>query len=382
MQLITRIQSRFLKYFSCKKLIFIGLILIFSRICFELLRVDLKENPWVLGDWLINYQDGGFKRRGLSGSFFFLLQDVTGISLNYLVYFVQLFFYFVFFKTFYQLISDKQITIRYFIFIFSPITFLFLINYPGIVGRKEIILLTIFSLVAKWITQNSYSKKKEIFILISLFISMFFHELTFFYFPYFIILKVAHTKSKELKIIDLKNYFFYFLVVFIPFILFYLLGTEINNGKSIEILFQRGIKTKGGIFTWNKNSIDYVLHYKFHYLLFLIPLLYGTFLFLINYCKKKFTQLIYLVFLSFVFSLPLFVLAIDWGRWLFIHFTLILIIVGSLLKENTQYDENFKQKDFLYLPLMILNVVITFPHFNKGIMFGSSICKLINKLIQ
>ncbi|MEG2333179.1 hypothetical protein, partial [Chryseobacterium sp.] len=36
-----------------------------------------KSDGYILGDWLINYQDGGFKRRGLSGSFFFLIQDFT-----------------------------------------------------------------------------------------------------------------------------------------------------------------------------------------------------------------------------------------------------------------------------------------------------------------
>uniref|UniRef100_A0AAU6WPZ0 Uncharacterized protein n=1 Tax=Chryseobacterium endophyticum TaxID=1854762 RepID=A0AAU6WPZ0_9FLAO len=32
---------------------------------------NFKDDGYILADWLINYQDGGFKRRGLSGSFFF-----------------------------------------------------------------------------------------------------------------------------------------------------------------------------------------------------------------------------------------------------------------------------------------------------------------------
>ena len=50
-----------------------------------------NSEGYILGDWLINYQDGGFKRRGLSGSFFFLLQDFTGLSLNVLVFLLSSF---------------------------------------------------------------------------------------------------------------------------------------------------------------------------------------------------------------------------------------------------------------------------------------------------
>jgi hypothetical protein len=46
---------------------------------------NFKDDGYILGDWLINYQDGGFKREGCPEVFFLfrILQD----CLNYLVYF-------------------------------------------------------------------------------------------------------------------------------------------------------------------------------------------------------------------------------------------------------------------------------------------------------
>jgi hypothetical protein len=38
------------------------------------LAFNLKDDGYILADWLINYEDGGFKRRGLSGSFFLLFR--------------------------------------------------------------------------------------------------------------------------------------------------------------------------------------------------------------------------------------------------------------------------------------------------------------------
>ena len=84
----------FLKYFYY--------ILAFSTYLYIIVFTFLhnrKNDGYVLGDWLINYQDGGFKRRGISGSLFFFLQDFSGLNLNILVFSFQfivisLFFFF------------------------------------------------------------------------------------------------------------------------------------------------------------------------------------------------------------------------------------------------------------------------------------------------
>ncbi len=70
MLLINKIKIWVSNFLSYKKLIFLGFIFLFLYKAFFLLQFNLAQNPFILGDWLINYQDGGFKGRELSGSFF------------------------------------------------------------------------------------------------------------------------------------------------------------------------------------------------------------------------------------------------------------------------------------------------------------------------
>lgn len=45
---------------------------LFYRIMSNLYHLDIvARDGWSFADWLINYEDGGFKRRGISGSLFF-----------------------------------------------------------------------------------------------------------------------------------------------------------------------------------------------------------------------------------------------------------------------------------------------------------------------
>jgi hypothetical protein len=80
-KMISRFNSKIFIYFL------IAITAIYT-LAFTFLH-NVRSDGYILGDWLVNYQDGGFKRRGLSGSFFFLLQDMTGVKLNILVYIFQ-----------------------------------------------------------------------------------------------------------------------------------------------------------------------------------------------------------------------------------------------------------------------------------------------------
>ncbi|MEG2509565.1 MAG: hypothetical protein RSA74_08945, partial [Chryseobacterium sp.] len=96
-----------------------------------------KSDGYILGDWLINYQDGGFKRRGLSGSFFFLIQDFTGLKLNLVVYFFQVIIICGFFYTYFTLIQRKKPDLFYLSLLLSSIGFIGIFNCVDYVGKKE-----------------------------------------------------------------------------------------------------------------------------------------------------------------------------------------------------------------------------------------------------
>ena len=83
------------------------------------------ENGYTLGDWLINYHDGGFKRRGLSGSFFIKFYDIFGFSLKKIVFYFQSALNLVFVVYFFLLILKRHFRGSYFILLLAPCCFLF-----------------------------------------------------------------------------------------------------------------------------------------------------------------------------------------------------------------------------------------------------------------
>ncbi|WP_292010117.1 hypothetical protein, partial [Chryseobacterium sp.] len=64
----------------------ICLIYALSSIKNSYLQIIVNRNGWYLGEWLINYQDGGFKRRGFFGTFFIFINELTKIKLEYIVF--------------------------------------------------------------------------------------------------------------------------------------------------------------------------------------------------------------------------------------------------------------------------------------------------------
>lgn len=366
------------------------LVLLFFLICFYLYQSDLSDlpHPYIMGDWLINYQDGGFKRRGLSGSFFFLLQDLTDIPLKYLVFFTQISFYLILFYNLASFLRTKILTWGYVLLLFSPFTLLFLANNGGAVGRKEVILLAIFSLAAHWVNKGSYNFNKKLFIMLNLFIASFFHELSLFFTPYFFLLESNLSFSNFIE--NLKKNFGYILTTLIPTLAILIFGVRINEGQSISILHERGIELQGGIFDprWSQIShnqlISEIVLNPAGYFEYLISLTY-MFCFLIYYLRlSKKMDLLFSIIVCFTFSIPMFIVALDWGRWLFIHFTLILIILSIKLENKESNSGNqtlsYRQISSLTYLFLIGNLVLGVGHYANGLKFSLLFGQIIKYL--
>ena len=293
-----------------------------------------KSDGYVLGDWLINYQDGGFKRRGLSGSFFFFLQDLTGFQLNILVFLVQVIIITIFFYFFVKIIVSKSITLWYLSLLLSPLGFIAYFNCVDYVGKKEFILFAIFSYFVYQINCSTLTRKKEYIICILIFIATLFHEIVFFFIPYFVLLLIIYNKN-----INFKLYIKYFLAGFVPVILILFFGNEINEGNSLQILKERGVVINNGIFFWNVNEREYIVSQAKDYSLYVISFLISFFHIKFYLKIEKLDEKIGWGFLfAFLYTLPLFLLAIDCGRWFYIHMIMIIMVLGFLLKAKKDGD--------------------------------------------
>lgn len=345
-------KTIFEKFFNLKILIFLVIGLAFFYTFFFTYLHNAKSDGYILGDWLINYQDGGFKRRGLSGSFFFLLQDISGIKLNVLVYFFQMMIISGFFYFYFKLIQYKEASFLYLSLLLSSIGFVGLFNCVDYVGKKEFIVFFLFAYFVYHLNKNSLSKAKECWVCIGLFIAMFFHEITLFFSPYFLIALYLKTEKFEFK-----RYFKFIIAVFVPVVFIALLGKNINEGQSLQILQERGVVFTKGIFFWNIDERQYIIQHFKEYRLYAISFLISVFHlgFYLKYQTNRKTVSI-LLLLAFLFSLPLFYLAIDWGRWLYIHMIFIIVLFAMQLKDsvNSTTSELLRLNKKFYITLFII----------------------------
>lgn len=370
------------KIFNYKFITNLGLLLTFVFIFYKLFIIDYQNHPYILGDWLISYYDGGFNRRGLSGVFVFFLQDILKIELQMIVFIIQISFYTLFFTFLFLIIKEKIISKEVFLFIWSPLTLLFYINDSTSLGRKEVLVFFLFSFYVYLMLKNKESYFYEILIIVCLFIFTLFHELVVFFIPYFLIARKYVGTSKPFnKAFFLSIIFSYVILIFV--ILLY--GMEINRGNSINILEKRGVYLTGGIFNWDIDVPKFIIENITDYVKYLIIFAYGLVLFLISSRKKNIMRLNVSILYCFVFSLPLFYIGLDWGRWLNIHFILSMIIILALAENQSNFNQNriilsdIKKKDLI---IAILNLIITMKHYLYGIEFDGLLIKILKKFLK
>ncbi len=348
---------------------------------------NFKDDGYILADWLINYQDGGFKRRGLSGSFFFLMQDLTGLRLNYLVYFVQFLIISGFFWLYTKLIRYKITDLLYLSLLLSSIGFIGLLNTVTYVGKKEFIVFLIFTWFVYLLDRDKLSKKKEYLFCAALFITAFLHEVVLFYVPYFAI--ALYLKKGKF---EYKRYVKYFLAVGIPTAIILMFGKNVNEGMSLQILAERGVHPAYGIFYWNINERDYIKQHSGEYILYSVSLAISA---VHIACYLKFLNnrkiLSILLIGAFLFSLPLFYLAIDWGRWMYIHMMLMIVLFVLLLRngqsvfvfEKVRVNSKFYITSFIIIFSLLYRVEMSGKGFTfEGILYRIFIApvELLNKM--
>lgn len=378
--MISRFNSKIFIYFL------IAITAIYT-LAFTFLH-NVRSDGYILGDWLVNYQDGGFKRRGLSGSFFFLLQDMTGVKLNILVYIFQVIIISLFFYYYFKIIQYKEATFLYLSLLLSSIGFVGLLNCVDYVGKKEFIIFFLFAFFVYVTDHNKLTRIREWGFCIALFISTLFHEVTLFFIPYFLI--TLYLKSGKLEV---GRYLKYILAVFIPAVLLFLFGKQINEGQSLNILKERGVVFTRGIFFWNINERQYILQHFNEYKLYFLSLGISIFhiAFYLKYVAERKIISILLIG-SFLFSLPLFYLAIDWGRWMYIHMMFIIILFGLLLKKtDSAYSSEtiiINKKFYVTLLIIIFSLIYRVEMSGRGFTFEGlfyRICiapmDLLNKML-
>ena len=335
-------------------------------------RILFRENGYILGDWLVNY-NGGFIRRGLLGHLFFNFSKFLNISIIHLIFLFSSTIYITSLILFYRIIK-KNLTNNYLIiFLFLPSTLLFNFFDPLTVGRKEILVFFFFITYYLILEINSFSLKIIIFLLSIIFLLT--HEIIFFHLPYIFLLKYLHLKKGNIDKIKFKDYSLEILIISssaLIFIIIFQLSNSYDNILLCSSLSEVGLSTNVCYGTINDLKDvpvftalwgyfferNYFLHYFLYTLLTLSPFV----IYYLTLENKKFSnQILLLSFLCFLFSLIFILRVNDWGRYLNITFMIQFLIFLKVLALKLN-QKKIKINLNKYLKIILIFVYLSSWH--------------------
>lgn len=337
---------------------FLAVVLVYIIAQFYV-KSHLPELGWTVSDWLINYEDGGFKRRGLSGSFFFFIQDNLKIPLNTQVFIIQAVFCVYIFYSIFRLLSSKKLNWDILLLLCSPLCLLFFPVNIFNSGRKEIILLAL----VLFFVCGKQSELKKYLLFIGFIVGLFLHELFYFYLPFIIAVYIVKTNK-----IDLKYLGSLLVASTLVVLVLFFWGGEINQGQSLELLKHRGIQfTRLNIFTYDvvEERKGMISAYQ-SYILFgleLLLMLFLSFGFVKKYLPERMKSFKIFILISLIWVSPIYVLGADWFRWNHIYALLLLVLIIAALPDNDIKIPSIEGKfNISLLIMMILFFIVFFLH--------------------
>jgi len=298
----------------------------------------LEFNNWTIGDWLINYQ-AGFVRRGFSGELIFRLSLFSGINAGLIAIVFQMFFYAVFLFFSLLILKERKVLFPFILLVFSPFIFMFQICDVHGGYRKEILYFALLSLLV-WASLNLKPKTfTRIFLgILAVFpLTVLSHEMLFFFMPY--IPAVYFQREKQTP----RNTIVVFSLVCLSILVFFfcvsrkgtpdqVLGIQLSLVSAKYPVEGGAIAALAGTASGAMKHVA-VMIARHHYLLYLFPLIFSSLAFIPVFslnAKIKTNRLVSgLVLVSIIGSLTLFAVAVDWGRFIYIHLVSIFLFLLS-----------------------------------------------------
>ena len=328
------------------------LVLIFFGIFFLYSKHDVG-NDSSLSDWLINYE-GGFVRRGLIGELITNFSIILSFKLRDSILVFQLFFFISYYSLIIlfckNLFQNRLIILA----IFSPIFVLYPVAEIEVLGRKELIIFTIFLSYLFFDIKNL--RVQFIYKLILFPIGILTWEPVFLFFSFLLLIDIFVFRIKNFDI----RFYLILLSYFVPifFVVFIYLNPFSVENYTIMVDFlknqfgERCYMSCNYVGNQSANSFyelykDFLNKFKFTYALryFLIVLIgFLPLCLTIIYSKisnkkeeliiSKFRNLFYPFLIAFLPSMVLYLVMYDWGRIVHISYTFSLLTFLYLLKEN------------------------------------------------
>ena len=357
-------------------------LVIFTSLIFQVSKFHsfyIEYSAWQYVDWLINYQ-GGFVRRGLIGEFLFQIHNMINIDLDILIFsfvsFLYLMISFFLIKTI-KYLENSQLNSLIFL---SPGFFLYPIMNSEVIGRKDILFLLVTAFFVFFEKRLNNRNLFVVLILLIFFLSLS-HSIFLFYAPYlfflfFLIKSVRNTKVSfaEIIIFSISLFVIFFLIYFNQ-------GDELIVSKicnSVQDFVTSDCETRGQMF-WLGNdakshiSVQEVSYH--HFLIYLISIILVYFFIFIKFYNSQFKiknlnihkfNPVFILLILFIFTLPVYYLGSDWGRYISLSFYGSFFIFIFCVKEKL-FLRNYEirlNKIFFILLIIIYSFSWTFPFYH------------------
>jgi hypothetical protein len=301
------------------------------------IQFSFKYHSYITGDWLINYSNG-FVRRGLFGEITMQLRHLFGINPVEAVLASKYFAYVILCGSIALIAIAKGIGLIEILLLISPWALMFDLNDPGGSGRKEILLFASFTLfvllqIFSKSPAQSILKRWDFYYLFIVMIAIaFIHEGLIFFFPFFYLplyLKRGFNQSDFLTF--LVPYLFSLCILFILFVFFkgdkvtaHVVCDSLHSITTNKSFNCEAINLLAG--KHPKAHIGFIKSFTPLLLLTMIPLyFYGRWV--VGITKH---HLFLAMAISLLLTIPLYVIAIDWGRWIHISGLLFFLTFFSL----------------------------------------------------
>jgi hypothetical protein len=310
-----------------------------------------------IADWITNY-NFGFVRRGLAGTI------LLGISnnLHFVAYtLLPIILFFLHFAVVYNCLKIYQENTKniYSLFVlFSPLYFLYpFFNVSKGVGNKELLGILCFLLIIR--SNYKENNNKYFFLIITLYtVSIFSHEINLFILPILLIIsyfQIINTDVRLLIVVSIIS--FIFICIYFLFPVSSETITSLCNNVYLTIenldcskayyLEQNSMNTINSSINRVFEDTDYILVFGFYIILGLLPFISSGW-FQTNYK---------LFFVVLIFFLPLFIVAIDWGRWL----NILIYCFGALYMKSESKEITKDINLFNVIPLILYSTLWRVP---------------------
>jgi hypothetical protein len=302
---------------------------------------------WTVGEWLVSY-GGGFVRRGLSGELLLTASHYARVPANILVFVTFVTLFVLFSLLFAELLRRKRITFWFVFLCVSPAFVLFTVYNPQATGRQELLVYVLFLLWAHASRRGDISHLTlAVFAALS-FLATLVHELFFLFTPYFVFLtfllrKFGRVEGDWRRALVIPGGA---LAAVLTLLLF---ARTLDERALCDRIVQSGapVSVCNGILAYGDPdpvsvARDFAGHLDRHAVLALLlvfpVILLPVYLFLAGNAVGPISpvRLVGAFALFIVFSAPLFVLAVDWGRWISIHAVLLTVLCAHFLRDDGQ----------------------------------------------